>query len=95
MRADSGNTAVSTSSDAAATLIAASVFSTLGFADHARITNESGIAGFVSFDGGDTKHRLPADLIVNTFYGVGPISSVLLYRIAGGTDVTACYAEAW
>lgn len=96
MRADSGETEVETSGDGAATLISEdTIVATRGYPRHARITNESGVAGFVSFDGGNTKHRLPADVVVNTIYDVGPIKSVLLYRIAGGTDVTDCYAEIW
>ena len=63
-KANAAVAGTATTDDTAATLISAD--NVPANAKHARVVNEGGVAGFVSFDGGTTKHRLPADQIVNT-----------------------------
>lgn len=89
----SGETAKETDSDEAFELIPKSL--ALSSCRHVRVVNEGAVPGFVSFDGGNVKHRFAASGST-PFYDLVGIQSVQFYRDSGtGLDVTGVYASAW
>jgi hypothetical protein len=99
MQVTSGTTAVATTSAAATEVIAAStVRASDGPGHHARVTNEGGVAGFVSFSGANAPanqwRRLPADQVVNTFLYVFPVVSVHIKR-DDSDNMADVFAEVW
>lgn len=85
----SGETPVSTTSDAPVTLLTAN---TTGIKRSVTIINEGSVAGFFSFDGA-TWARLPASS-TQTFDNVHCTQAVQVKRTSGGANLTGLYAFA-
>jgi hypothetical protein len=94
--ASSGLVAKATVSDVAVECIAANA--NVDF-HHLRIVNEGGVAGFFSFDGGATWHRLVGVTGAVTAIVLDGIlihnAAVQVKRIAGGTNLTAIFVSVW
>lgn len=83
MRVSSGESAVTTSSDAAVDAITAAQLK-YSTARHLRVVTD--VVGWVMVDN-DHEHRL--EVGVNTFYDFGPFSFVKIKRVASGSDMSA------
>jgi hypothetical protein len=87
----SGETAISTSSDAEVTVLTL----TQGGYTEVVITNEGTVAGFVSIDNGSTWMRLPAGPSSRTFSVRGMLRMVVkVKRVASGSNLTGIWADA-
>lgn len=93
MALTSGETAVSTSSDTAVQLIAA----TRNMLANLTVINEGGAAGFISIDGGTTfPYRLPAGPSSRSIQFSNAIRNLGIYvkRVSGGADLSGIYGDA-
>ena len=88
----SGETAKATTDDNPITLIDATDQETIG---HLTIINEGGVAGFFSVDGGETWLRLPANG-ARSLDGLQVFNQAIqAKRVAGGSNLSGVYADAW
>lgn len=91
MSLSSGTTALTSSSDAAVTAIANTYKYNF---ERVRLSN-GGAAGFVSWDGGTTKHHFAASAVSEFVLKPGGASNaILVYRIPSGMDLSALFVSA-
>lgn len=90
----SGETGLTTNSDTAVTAIAMPANGFFRNIKNAMITNEGGVAGFVSIDNGITWVRLPAS---TTIYMRSIITggSIMIKRVSGGSDLSGVFVSIW
>lgn len=86
----SGETAVTTNSNTAVTLV---TLAKDELTTSVTIINEGSVAGFFSLDGGTTWARLPADCSLTIPHETN--QSILVKRVADGTDLADVYGMVW
>jgi hypothetical protein len=92
VRKSSGLTPIATTTDAAVTAIAADAANDI---NQVIFANEGTVAGFFSIDSGTTWHRLPSEHVTTIGNVLISNKNIQVKRVAGGSDLSDIYVEAF